>query len=90
MSPAEIIIRGHLAARGYGRTFHIAERLGVNTSTARRIMMRLEGRGVVRRDPRSSYVNDICWVLSEQAAGQGLAEASVDGSSPQQDTGADR
>lgn len=68
MSPAEIIIRGYLTAQPFARTWQIALRLGaLSTTQTRQIMLRLERKGVVRRDERSA-INDICWVLAERPA----------------------
>lgn len=68
MGPAEILIRGHLTAQGSARTWQLAARCGQPTDAMRRILKRLERRGVVARHPRYSYVNDICWMLAKPSA----------------------
>jgi DNA-binding IclR family transcriptional regulator len=47
--------------RGVGRTYQIATHLNMATPRARRLMLRLERQGRVRRHPRYSAVNDISW-----------------------------
>lgn len=80
MGPTEIAIRAHLTAQGIARTWQIAMRLGCSTSMARPILMRLERRGVVRRHPRYSAVNDICWALAEPEV---VAEGDASGFPPE-------
>jgi Mn-dependent DtxR family transcriptional regulator len=65
MSPAEILVRGHLTANGIARTWRLAMVCGQTTPAMRDILTRLERRGVVARDPDRSAVNDICWTLAE-------------------------
>ena len=71
MSPLEIIVRGHLTAQGIARTWQIALRLGLKTDETRRKLLKLERDGVIRRHPRYSAPNDICWTLNDQHQGGG-------------------
>ncbi len=43
------------------RTFRVAERLGMSTATARRLLQRMEHQGHVRRNAQYTASNDIYW-----------------------------
>lgn len=61
MSPFEVRLRGLFVKwRGYGRTYQIATHFDMNTADVRRVMKRLEKKGVVRPS-QFSAVNDISW-----------------------------
>jgi predicted ArsR family transcriptional regulator len=77
MGPAEILIRGHLTAKGGARTWVLAERCGQTTAAMRAVLKRLEQRGVVARHARYSYVNDIYWVLAEDHSQAGTPDAEL-------------
>lgn len=63
MGALDSMIIGYIRSRGYARTYHIADQFRESTPTMRRRLLRLEKRGEVKRDERSSAVNDICWIL---------------------------
>ncbi len=50
------------------RTFTVAHVLDIPTPKARRLLMRLERDGIVRRNTRYSAVNDIAWDWIEPEA----------------------
>ena len=61
MSPFEIRLRALFVKwGGYGRTYQIADRFGMNTPDVRRAMKRLQAKGVVRPSKHSA-VNDTSW-----------------------------
>lgn len=65
MGPAEIFIRAYLTKSGGARTWQLARRLGCPTPLVRRVMLRLERQGVVKRHERYSADNDIYWCLAD-------------------------
>lgn len=48
------------------RTYHLADKMGWDTPRAGRALRRLEKEGKVKRDDRSSAVNDIRWIPTPQ------------------------
>jgi len=81
--------RACLDAVGIGnRTWKIASRVMRPTNMVRRLLRRLEGRGLVARDPRYTYPNDIYWVLADGVGLRGptstTALDAVPGTNPDQ------
>lgn len=64
------------AVRDGGRTFHIADRLGMPSRRPYilRRLRRLEEAGKVKRDPRYTYNYDIYWI---PASGQARTEVTT-------------